>query len=352
MSADNHGYISLHRKIMQNFLFKEKRQFSRFEAWIYLLMSANHSDTEVLLGNQLIKVKKGSFITSEIKLMAEFQWSKSKLRAFLSLLESQSMIEKITDTKKTTLTIVKYSDYQELQTAKKPRKDREPTAKRPRADTDNNENNYNNDNNENNTNPTEVELVFDTRFDFSGFNDSFSIGKLWTEWIEYKKLQHKETYKTTKSEQTAINNLQKLCRGDTETAKQIIEQSIGNLWKGLFELKQQSNPHNKNNNLQTQLDYEKQHINSHVYKSLRGFEQSRSISAGTLKVARHYLSQTTTVIDVHEFARLLDQIENAGGIPDTVDFGTPLWLGLRESEQNDNSGHLRLSFDSTGEFND
>ena len=109
---------------------------------------------------------------------------------------------------------------------------------------------------------------------------------------------------------------------------------------------------NKNQKPLTQIDYEKQHINSHVYKSLRGFEQSRSISAGTLKVARHYLSQTTTVIDVHEFARLLDQIENAGGIPDTVDFGTPLWLGLRESEQNDNSGHLRLSLDGTGEFND
>ena len=108
--------------------------------------------------------------------------------------------------------------------------------------------------------------------------------------------------------------------------------------------------HNKNQKPLTQIDYEKQHINSHVYKSLRGFEQSRSISARTLEVARHYLSQTTTVIDVHEFARLLDQIENAGGIPDTVDFGTPLWLGLRESEQNDNSGHLRLSIDSTGEF--
>ena len=112
------------------------------------------------------------------------------------------------------------------------------------------------------------------------------------------------------------------------------------------------NPQNKSQKPQTQLEYEKQHVNAHVYKSLRGFEQSRSISTGTLKVARHYLSQTTTVIDVHEFARLLDQIENAGGIPDTVDFGTPLWLGLRESEQNDHSGHLRLPFNDSGEFND
>ena len=90
---------------MQNFLFKEKRAFSKFEAWLYLLMNANHTDTKVLLGNQLIDVKKGSFITSEVKLMAEFSWSKSKLRTFLSLLESQSMIEKVTDSKKTILSL-------------------------------------------------------------------------------------------------------------------------------------------------------------------------------------------------------------------------------------------------------
>lgn len=340
MSADNHGYISLHRKIMQNFLFKEKRQFSRFEAWIYLLMSANHSDTEVLLGNQLIKVKKGSFITSEIKLMAEFQWSKSKLRAFLSLLESQSMIEKITDTKKTTLTIVKYSDYQELQTAKKPQKNREKTAKELRADTDNNENNYNNDNNDNNT------------------STSINID------IEVEQ-QAAKSQKPIRFIKPTISDIEVFTQASNlnlnpdhffdfyESKDWMIGKNKMKDWKAAarnWARRNETPQHNKNQKPQTQLEYEKQHINSHVYKSLRGFEQSRSISAGTLKVARHYLSQTTTVIDVHEFARLLDQIENAGGIPDTVDFGTPLWLGLRESEQNDNSGHLRLSIDGTGEF--
>lgn len=157
MSNDNYGYISLHRKVMKNFLFQEKRVFSRFEAWIYILLSANHNDNKILLGNQLIEVKKGSFITSEIKLMDEFSWSKSKVRSFLSLLESQSMIEKISDTKKTTLSIVKYGDYQDLQTTKRPRKDRERTAKELPKDTNNNDNNYNNDNKELN-NTTNVEL--------------------------------------------------------------------------------------------------------------------------------------------------------------------------------------------------
>lgn len=156
MSNDNHGYISLHRKVMKNFLFREKRVFSKFEAWIYILMNANHTDAQILIGNQLIDVKKGSFITSEIKLMEEFLWSKSKLRTFLSLLESQSMIEKVSDTKKTTLTVVKYSDYQDLQTTKKPQKDRQQTTKELRKDTNNNDNNDNNVNNVNNDNNIEL----------------------------------------------------------------------------------------------------------------------------------------------------------------------------------------------------
>lgn len=149
--SDNYGYISLHRKIMQNFLFKEKRSFSKFEAWLFLLMSANHNDSKFLLGNELIEVKKGSFVTSEVKLMDQFLWSKSKLRAFLNLLQSEKMIEKNTDKKKTTLTIVKYSDYQQIETTKKPQKDYEKTTKKPQKDTNNNDNNYNNDNNLNNT---------------------------------------------------------------------------------------------------------------------------------------------------------------------------------------------------------
>lgn len=73
-------------------------------------------------------------------------------------------------------------------------------------------------------------------FDFSGFDNS-EIIDLWLSWIVYKKDQFKEEYKSQSSHQTAINNLVKLSNGKSEIAKQIIEQSISNLWKGLFELK-------------------------------------------------------------------------------------------------------------------
>jgi DNA replication protein DnaD len=223
---------------MQNFLFKEKRIFSRFEAWVYLLMSANHSDTKILLGNQLIDVKKGSFITSEIKLMAEFQWSKSKLRAFLILLESQSMIEKITDSKKTTLSIVKYIDYQELQTTKKPQKDRQRTTKEPRADTNNNDNNYNNENKELTTILTDSSNV--QNFDFKKTLISFGVPEsLASDWMKVRKNK-----KATNTE-TALKRILTQISKANISPKQAIELCVEKSWSG-FEsewyenLKQQS----------------------------------------------------------------------------------------------------------------
>lgn len=115
----------------------------------------------------------------------------------------------------------------------------------------------------------------------------------------------------------------------------------------------QSTPQNQNqSNIQTQLEYEKQHINADVFKHLRGFERTGSISTRTLEVARHYLSQTTTRIDVLDFAGILDKIENEGGIPDQANSGIPLRLGLGEAEQFDNHSDIRLLPNDTREFND
>ncbi len=137
------GWISLHRKIRCNPLFVEKRKFSRFEAWIDMLMEANHSDNKWLCGNEMITIKRGSFITSEIKLMNRWGWSKSKVRGYLLLLQSENMIIKKTDNKKTTICIVNYDYYQDNRTAKEPQKDHKKTTKEPQKDTNNNDNNDN-----------------------------------------------------------------------------------------------------------------------------------------------------------------------------------------------------------------
>lgn len=137
------GWISMHRQIQTHWLWEDK-PFSKGQAWIDLLLMANHEDARFLLGNQLIESKTGDVVTSEVKLMERWGWSKSKVRAFLSLLENDSMIIKKADNKKTTLNIVNYGLWQDSQTAKRPQKDRKETAKKLRKDTINNLNNLNN----------------------------------------------------------------------------------------------------------------------------------------------------------------------------------------------------------------
>ncbi len=111
------GWISLHRQIWDNWVWKDK-PFSKGQAWIDLLLMANYEDKKVLIGNQLITVKRGSFVTSVRKLCDRWGWSNTKVRAFLSLLEQDGMLIVKSDAKKTTITIVNYSDYQDLNISK------------------------------------------------------------------------------------------------------------------------------------------------------------------------------------------------------------------------------------------
>lgn len=136
------GWISIHRSLQSHWLWTDK-PFSKGQAWIDILLLANHQDNKFLLGNELIEVKQGSFITSEVKLMERWGWSKSKVRSFLKLLESDEMLIKKSDTKKTTLTVVNYSHYQDKETTEEPQKNHEETMKEPPKDTNNNVNNVN-----------------------------------------------------------------------------------------------------------------------------------------------------------------------------------------------------------------
>jgi hypothetical protein len=69
-------------------------------------------------------------------------------------------------------------------------------------------------------------------------------------WLEYK-AGIKDTYKIQRSVDTMARNLWKLAGGKPDVAMQIVEQSIGNNWKGLFELKNRNgnaNGNSKNTN--------------------------------------------------------------------------------------------------------
>lgn len=82
--------------------------------------------------------------------------------------------------------------------------------------------------------------------------------QLWEGWVEHKRNQFKDKYKTKQSEQIAINQLVELAGGELETAQEIVKASVSNLWKGLFKLKQNTNATTFTGNKPSNADIYKQ----------------------------------------------------------------------------------------------
>lgn len=141
------GWISLYRKIEDNWLWDDK-PFARGQAWIDLLILANHQDNKVFFEGQVVEMVRGSKITSLRKLSDRWGWSLTKTKKFLEELQNEKMLVYKSDSKKTIYTIVNYSVYQTGEniesntevTLKEHQSNTEVTLK----ETDNNVNNANN----------------------------------------------------------------------------------------------------------------------------------------------------------------------------------------------------------------
>jgi hypothetical protein len=174
MSNDK-GWISIHRKITENWLWKDK-PFSRAHAWIDMLIMANHTDNKFFLGPEIIEVKRGQILSSIRKLADRWGWSRMKATRFIDVLQHDQMLIKYCDNHKTILTICNYDSYQSFQNpdwdTKKPQTSHGRATKRPRSNTNNNDNNVMNENNENN-NITIIQLPDSLNVPFDDFWNAY-----------------------------------------------------------------------------------------------------------------------------------------------------------------------------------
>lgn len=108
--ADN-GWIKLHRKISEHWLWNEK-PFSKGQAWIDLVMLANHAQGIVIFRDETIRVERGQHITSELKLGEQWGWSRGRVKRFLNALQTDSMVNIKQDNRKCIITICNYRIYQ------------------------------------------------------------------------------------------------------------------------------------------------------------------------------------------------------------------------------------------------
>ena len=85
------GWIKLDRQITDHWLWKDQ-PFSYGQAWVDLLLNANHKPAKVLIKNKLVELNRGDQARSEVTLSKEWGWSRGKVRRFLELLKNDQMI--------------------------------------------------------------------------------------------------------------------------------------------------------------------------------------------------------------------------------------------------------------------
>ena len=144
----NKGWISLNRKIQSHWLWVEKREFSKLEAWLDILLTVNYTEKKVMIKNTLFTVKRGQSIKSLETWASRWKWSRGRVKRFFDLLKNDGMIEYKTNSKTTELTVCKYDSYQDTQTSNEHQTDIKQTSNEHQTNINNNVNNYNNENNE------------------------------------------------------------------------------------------------------------------------------------------------------------------------------------------------------------
>ena len=105
------GFIMLQRKFFSHDFWGEKRKFSRAEAFVDLIRSANFAPKRVLVGNAYIELERGQQIASLRFLGQRWGWSTFKVKSFLKLLFEEKMAYTKTKHQQTILTLCNYDTY-------------------------------------------------------------------------------------------------------------------------------------------------------------------------------------------------------------------------------------------------
>ena len=105
------GWIKLDRKLLDHWIW-QKKPFSEGQAWVDLLLLANHEDRKFISGSQLIDGKRGCVYKSVLFLSHRWGWDRKKVKRFLDALQLDGMITQNSTAQGTTITIWNYCFFQ------------------------------------------------------------------------------------------------------------------------------------------------------------------------------------------------------------------------------------------------
>ena len=229
------GWIKLHRSSLEHWIHDD-RPFCRFGAWVDMLLMANHELKKFPGKVGIVAVEKGQLLTSLRSLSARWGWSKDKVTYFLNLLESDEMITRNIDANGTLVTIVNYSVYQDTLDTNRTQIGQISDAERTLAGQTSDANrtqigrnkNVKNVKNEKNERMKEETLKAPERF----FPDDDLLEKTFADFRDMRKKI--KAPMTDRAVDLMVGKIKKL---DPGTAVKMLEQSIMNGWKDIYELK-------------------------------------------------------------------------------------------------------------------
>lgn len=121
------GWIKVHREIFDHWTWKDK-PFSQGQAWIDLIMKANHEEGSALIKGTVYNLSRGQQARSVLTLASDWGWSRGKVERFLKVLKTEHQIEHQTDNKTSIITICNYCKYQDRRAAPDTADDTTPEA--------------------------------------------------------------------------------------------------------------------------------------------------------------------------------------------------------------------------------
>lgn len=107
------GWVAIWRKLTEHWLWNEDRPKTRLEAWIDIILMAQHSEKPqpVPIKDRILYCEYGQSIKSLDTWASRWQWNKSKVRRFFKLLEKEGNIVTVNETVTTRLIVCNYEQY-------------------------------------------------------------------------------------------------------------------------------------------------------------------------------------------------------------------------------------------------
>jgi DNA-binding MarR family transcriptional regulator len=214
INLDEKGYVKLYRKLLNNPIICKDGDY--LSVWIYLLLKATHTEyPEVFKGEKII-LQPGQLITGRKKISEKLSISESKVTRIINKFIFEHQIEQQTSNENRLITVLNWNEYQvSEQPNEQPVNNHRTTSEQPV----NTNKNVKNDKN----------VINKT------YSDIPELNKAILEFIEFRKKI--KAPMTDRAIELLKANLNKLSNSMPDQIA-ILNQSIMNGWKGVFELKQ------------------------------------------------------------------------------------------------------------------